>query len=115
MIGNSYFCCHSLFGAVVVLSQSEFSDMKVFACALGFALAASAFAAASNATSPSAFENLLDGQMEATIANIVPGFNWQWLQRNPQVSRSVEDETLDWVFGDYYARTESEEQRCRFA
>jgi len=54
----------------------------------------------------------MNGQMEAAISSIVPGFEWQWLQRNPQVSRRVEDPTLDWVFGDFYSHTSSEEQRC---
>ena len=87
--------------------------MKVFACVLALALASGAWAAAgSNATSSSALENLMGGEMEATIASLVPGFKWEWLQRDPLASRRVEDETLDWVFGDFYARTESEEQRC---
>ena len=89
--------------------------MKVLACTLGLALVAGAAVASSpqvNATSSTALENIMNGQMEAAISSIVPGFEWQWLQRNPQASRRVEDPTLDWVFGDFYSHTSSEEQRC---
>jgi hypothetical protein len=85
---------------------------------LAIVVAVAAFGAATaspaplNATSAGLFDSIAKGELESAIQAVVPGFQWQWLQRNPQVARAVEDPTMDWIFGDFYDRTKSEEQRC---